>query len=162
MVEFSASETFYADLAAFSDFERFAEFDAYARAPDDWVVMVGDIVESTAAIADGRYKAVNMVGAAVIKAVLNGVKGLELPYVFGGDGGAVAVPGRFAPEAAEALRRLQAHAGQAFGLALRAAAVPVSRLRAEGHDLRVRRFGSTAPTISPCSPAAGSRRRSVS
>ena len=54
-------------------------------------VGVADIVESTRAIANQRYKAVNMAGAAVIAAVTNALDGREFPFVFGGDGGR---PGR--------------------------------------------------------------------
>ena len=35
----------------------------YSPLPDDWTVGVADIVESTKAIANQRYKAVNMAGA---------------------------------------------------------------------------------------------------
>ncbi len=45
------------------------------------------------AIADGRYKAVNMAGASVISALLNGLGRRDLPFVFGGDGALVALPG---------------------------------------------------------------------
>ncbi len=134
------SDRFYADLPPFRDFDRFAEFAAYQPAPDDWVVLAGDIVSSETAIAAGRYKAVNMLGAAVIMAVLNACRGIDAPYAFGGDGGAVVVPGRLASEGIAALRRLQLHAARTFQLSLRAAAIPVSRLRAEGYDVRVRRL----------------------
>lgn len=134
------STSFYAALPAFGEFDRFTEFDAYAPLPDDWVVLCGDIRGSTRAIAEGRYKQVNMVGAAVITAVLNACPGVELPFVFGGDGGLAAVPGTLAGAAGEALARLQSVSEARFGLGLRAAAVPVARLRAEGHDLRVRKY----------------------
>ena len=134
------SSGFYADLASFSDFGDFADFEAYAPVPDDWVVLCGDIRGSTRAIEQGRYKQVNMVGAAVITAVLNACAGVQIPYVFGGDGGMAAVPGPARPGAALALQRLQVISERTFGLGLRAAAVPVARLRAEGHDVRVRKF----------------------
>ena len=71
---------FYSSLSAFSEF---AEFDAYTPFPADWVVLAGDIQGSTDAIGAGRYKAVNMVGAAVITCVLNVCEGVEVPFVFG-------------------------------------------------------------------------------
>ncbi len=134
------STEFYSALPSFSEFDDFAEFDAYAPVPDDWVVLCGDIRGSTRAIEEGRYKQVNMVGAAVITAVLNACAGYQIPFVFGGDGGLAAVPGPLRDRAALALQRLQGFSEQTFGLGLRAAAVPVSRLRAEGHDLRVRKY----------------------
>ncbi len=134
------TDRFYADLEAFHEFERFTEFDAYAPVPDDWVVLAADIQGSTRAIAEGRYKAVNMVGAAVITAILNVCKDVQVPFVFGGDGGAVIVPKHLAQAGKAALKGVQAHSVATFGLSLRAAAVPVSRIRHEGSDLRVRRF----------------------
>lgn len=136
----TGSETFYADLPSLTEFGGFADFDAYAPLPDDWVIMAGDIRGSTRAIEAGHYKDVNMLGAAVITAVLNACPGDDLPFVFGGDGGAVAVPGSRAESASRALARLQHDAQPAFGLSLRAAAVPVARIRRDGHDVRVRRY----------------------
>lgn len=135
-----ASTGFYAALPAFSEFDRFVEFEAYAALPEDWVLVCGDIRGSTEAIAEGRYKQVNMVGAAVITAVLNACGATQIPFVFGGDGGMAAVPGALREPAAEALSRLQRHSQDTFGLGLRAAAVPVARLRAEGFDVRVRKY----------------------
>ena len=136
----TGSEKFYSDLPAFTAFEDFSDFEAYAPLPDDWVVLAGDIRGSTVAIREGRYKDVNMLGAAVITAVLNACPGMDLPFVFGGDGGAVAVPGRCRGAARQALARLQHVAERTFRLGLRAAAVPVVRLRREGHDVTVRRL----------------------
>ena len=135
-----STDRFYADLPSFSEFGGVADFSAYAPVPDDWVVLTGDIRGSTEAIAAGRYKQVNMVGAAVITAVLNACPEHDLPFVFGGDGGMAVVPGPAARAASQALRRLQGFSEQTFGLGLRAAAIPVARLRADGADLRVRKF----------------------
>ena len=66
----------------------------YSPLPDDWTIGVADIVESTKAIANQRYKAVNMAGAAVIAAVTNALEGREFPFVFGGDGASFAVGAR--------------------------------------------------------------------
>lgn len=140
MTDPASSARFYAALPAFSEFDRFVEFETYAPLPEDWVLVCGDIRGSTRAIAEGRYKQVNMVGAAVITTVLNACAGTDIPFVFGGDGGMVAVPGALRDPAAEALRRLQRHAEATFGLGLRAAAVPVARLRDEGLDVRVRKY----------------------
>ncbi len=136
----TATDHFYQTLEPFEAFEDFADFSAYTPLPEDWVLLVGDIRGSTRAIADGRYKAVNMLGAAVITAVLNVCDGLDVPFVFGGDGGAIAVPASRAAHAREALQNLQTHAQATFDLSLRAAAIPVARLRAEGFDVAVRRM----------------------
>jgi hypothetical protein len=71
--------------------------------------------------------------------VLNACAEIQIPFVFGGDGGLAVVPGLARDRAVSALRKLQGFSEEAFGLGLRAAAIPVSRLRAEGHDVRVRK-----------------------
>ena len=87
------SDLFYNELVPFSDFAEFVDFKAYEPVPDDWIVMIADVRGSTRAIEEGRYKDVNMVGAASITAVLNVCGEIEVPFVFGGDGGTVIVPG---------------------------------------------------------------------
>ena len=73
--------------------------------PGDWVVGVADVVQSTKAIAENRYKAVNMAGAAVIVAVTNAMAGRDFPFVFGGDGASFAVPADAAGAGAPGARR---------------------------------------------------------
>ena len=136
----ATNDRFYAELEPFRRFDDFTAFDAYAPVPDDWVVMIADVEGSTRAIEAGNYKAVNMVGAASITAVLNVRDGIEIPFVFGGDGGTLVVPGALRAAAGEALLRLKAASTETFGLALRVGAVPVADLRAGGHDVRVRKY----------------------
>ena len=138
------SDLFYNELAPFYDFAEFVEFTAYEPVPDDWIVMIADVQGSTRAIERGRYKDVNMVGAASITAVLNTCGEIEVPFVFGGDGGTVVVPCSLRKSACDALIGLQAISQAAFGLSLRVGAVPVRDLRAMGADVRVRKFELSA------------------
>ena len=87
-----SADEFYRELPSFSDFSNVADLDDYRAVPDDWYVLTADIVSSGKAVADGRYKDVNMVGAAVIAAVLNSVGRDRVPFVFGGDGATLLVP----------------------------------------------------------------------
>jgi hypothetical protein len=128
------SDLFYNGLAPFYDFTEFVEIDAYEPVPDDWIVMISDVRGSTRAIEEGHYKDVNMVGAASITAVLNTCGDIEVPFVFGGDGGTVAVPGSLRKAACDALIGLQAISQATFG------AIPVADLRAKGVDVRVRKY----------------------
>ena len=57
---------FYASLPVFDNFAEAVKAKNYRPLPDDWVIGFSDVVGSTQAIANGRYKAVNMVGAGVI------------------------------------------------------------------------------------------------
>src|SRR6188472_3821599 len=85
------TDVFYGSIPVFRGFDRLMDPALYSPLPDDWSVGVADIVESTKAIANQRYKAVNMAGAAVIAAVTNALDGREFPFVFGGDGASFAV-----------------------------------------------------------------------
>ena len=108
--------------------------------PDGWVVGVADVVDSTAAIAAGRYKAVNMVGAGVISSVLNVLGQRSFPFVFGGDGSAFVVPSSFAEEVGRAMAATRTWASEAMDLKLRVALLQVEEVRAAGHDVTVARY----------------------
>jgi len=111
--------------------------DLHADLPDDWWVVVADVVDSTRAIAAGDYKQVNTVGVACIAAVVNVDRTVAIPYLFGGDGAMLAVPERLKAAAASALRGAQRLAAQSFGLDLRAGMVRTSALRSQGHWVRL-------------------------
>ncbi len=108
--------------------------------PDDWTVLISDVVNSTGAIERGEYKSVNMVGAASIVAVLNGCAGIDVPFMFGGDGGVVAVPPGALKAARTRLGALEDQCEALFSLTLRTAAIPVHALRRAGTDVQVRKF----------------------
>jgi hypothetical protein len=119
----------------------------YSPLPDDWTIGVADIVESTKAIANQRYKAVNMAGAAVIAAVTNALEGREFPFVFGGDGASFAVAPADLEAARAALAATATWVKEDLDLAMRVALVPVRAVRAQGLDIRVARFGPS-PNLS--------------
>ena len=123
---------FYADLPVFNEFSGFTDFTSYADVPDDWVVMISDVVGSTIAIKAGRYKDVNMVGAASITAVLNACGQTQVPFVFGGDGGTIVVPPNLQVAATKALCALRDKSDDIFDLKLRVGAVPVAASAQKG------------------------------
>jgi Protein of unknown function (DUF3095) len=132
--------TFYGALEPFVDFAEVADPARYVEAPLDWVVILTDIKGSTEAAKAGRYKDVNLVGAACITAVLNVTKGLDLPYVFGGDGATVLIPPEVQDVVADALLRTRRLAASGFGLELRVGMVPVRELRRRGRRLLVAKY----------------------
>lgn len=56
---------------AYYDFAELLDTDIYQSLPDDWLVGITDVVDSTLAIASGRYKDVNYAGASAIAALGN-------------------------------------------------------------------------------------------
>ncbi|MGJ8627340.1 MAG: DUF3095 domain-containing protein [Sulfitobacter sp.] len=131
---------FYTSVAPRDDFASFADADGYTPLPDDWWVGTSDIIGSTQAIADGRYKTVNMVGAAVISAQMNAHDGAAFPFIFGGDGAGFAVPPEWKETAKRALAAVQIWAREEFDMGLRVGMVRVSDVRAAGFDVSVARY----------------------
>jgi hypothetical protein len=141
------SNSFYGGIPVFRGFGSLMDPALYSPLPDDWSIGVADIVESTRAIAEARYKAVNMAGAAVIAAVTNALEGREFPFVFGGDGASFAVSPDDLALAREALAATATWVRDDLSLAMRVALVPVRAVRAQGLDVRVARFGPS-PNLS--------------
>ena len=134
------TDRFYQDLPVFRRFLDICDFSAYTRVPDDWVIMLSDVKGSTQAITEGRYKDVNMIGAATIIALINACKPVEVPFVFGGDGGTVLVPASMHGKCAEALCGLSRMSKRIFGLSLRVGAISVAQIRKDGHDIGIRKY----------------------
>ena len=136
-----STERFNVDLPEFREFAEFRDLASYAPLPDDWTVLASEVVGSTLAIEQGRYKQVNMSGAATIMAVINAADGVDLPYVFGGDGAVIAAPPVVAEACKTALARAASMIDAIYDLELRVAAFPALDLRAKAGDIRVRKFG---------------------
>jgi Protein of unknown function (DUF3095) len=143
----SSGEPFYNSIPVFRGFGSLMDPALYSALPDDWSIGIADVVESTKAIADKRYKAVNMAGASVIAAVTNALEGREFPFVFGGDGASFAVSPGDLERAREALAATAIWVEESLNLVLRVALVPVTAVRAQGLDVRVARFGPS-PNLS--------------
>jgi hypothetical protein len=141
MTNSGGSDSFYGTIPVFRGFASLMDPSLYSPLPDDWSIGVADIVESTKAIAQARYKAVNMAGASVIAAVTNALEGREFPFVFGGDGASFAVSPDDLDRAREALAATATWVGEDLDLVMRVALVPVAAVRAQGLDVRVARFG---------------------
>ncbi|MDH3581153.1 MAG: DUF3095 domain-containing protein [Hyphomicrobiales bacterium] len=118
-------------LDAFDDFGRVTDRSVYQPLPDDWWVGVTDVVDSTKAIEAGRYKAVNMAGAASISGVMNALGGEDFPFGFGGDGSQLAVPGEHANTVRDVLGRTARWTAEELALDLRVALIPVADIHAK-------------------------------
>lgn len=133
------SENFYERVPVFRGFPRLMDETLYRPLPDDWLIGSADVVASTKAIQENRYKAVNMAGAAVIASVANAL-GRDFPFVFGGDGASFAVPPQWADAARAALAATLCWTREELSLELRGAMVPMTNVRESGFDVRIARF----------------------
>ena len=133
------NDEFYRTIVPVDSFEALASGANYNPLPPDWWIVAADVVNSTTAIAAGNYKAVNTVGVSVIAATVNALRPVEIPYMFGGDGAFLCVPGWSIPKVRLALAATLAMAGKSFNLQLRAAVIPATYLRERGNDILVAR-----------------------
>ena len=139
-------ETFYASLEEITEFRDVMDLSRYSALPPSSLIVLTDVVGSTKAIEAGRYKDVNALGVASIVALCNALRGVEVPFMFGGDGATLVVPGARRAAAEAALRGVRALADSAFELGLRASIVPLAELLEAGHVARVARFRASENT----------------
>src|SRR6185369_15147618 len=134
------SDRFYEDLPSFADFKQVTGDRPFRPFPPDWKVVVADIQGSTQAIEAGRYKDVNIVGAAAIAAAQNAMDKRDFPFVFGGDGATLVVPAAAFDKVCAALDGVRRLARENFRLTLRVGAVEVAELYADGVKAEVAKF----------------------
>ncbi|MEL6372893.1 MAG: DUF3095 domain-containing protein [Pseudomonadota bacterium] len=145
-----ARTALHAWFEAITPFTRFSDVTHaahYRAAPDDALFGITDVVNSTASIDAGRYKAVNVAGAAAISALMNALDGRPFPFVFGGDGASFLVDADDEALARHTLGATAAFVRDNLDLELRCGLYPLAQLRADGHDVRVARY-APSPHVS--------------
>ncbi|MEL7833113.1 DUF3095 domain-containing protein [Fodinibius sp. Rm-B-1B1-1] len=136
----SNSAQFYANLPVIESFFDASNPKNFHRLPDNWLVAVTDIVDSTQAIQNDRYKEVNILGASPIVAIFNLAGRNEIPFTFGGDGSTFCVPPCLRDETKQILGASKKIGQVEYDLDLRAALIPVSYIRDRGHNIQVARY----------------------
>ena len=128
---------------AYSEFSSVLDPSIYEPLPDDWLIGITDVIDSTLAIGAGRYRDVNYAGASVIAALGNAWGTFDFPFVFRGDGAAFALPPQGIMVATSVLRQVASFARTNLDLALRVGLLPVSEIRARGRDVRIARYAAS-------------------
>lgn len=131
---------FFRNIEPFDDFKEAFNPSRYHPAPEDWFIVITDIKGSTVAIQDNKYKEVNIVGASTIISVLNAIKHIETPFVFGGDGASFVIPPSAVKPVASAIHGTRQMSADIFGMTLRAGIVPVSEVRFAGYDTNIAKY----------------------
>jgi hypothetical protein len=136
-------EKFYERIPAFTVFNDFTLDHNFRDVPWDWSVIITDIRGSTKAIADGRYKEVNTIGAASIVVVRKAMGKMDFPFVFGGDGTTMLVPNSNIQAVKEKLCALKALALKNYQLELRVGIIGIKDLSAEEKKIQVGKYEIT-------------------
>jgi hypothetical protein len=129
-------DDFYAKIRPFNDFKEVTNGVNFVKVPEDWLIVITDVVMITKTIENGKYKNVNAAGAAVIAAILNVDKNLDLPFVFGGDGATLIVPLRLKNEVITTLQGVQ-NLAKNLDLDLRASLISATEIYAKNGTLLV-------------------------
>jgi hypothetical protein len=133
------SDQFYANLPVYDDMRCIIEPDRPKQVPADWYVIIADVISSTTAIEKGLYREINTIGVSAIIAVLNITDGLDIPYVFGGDGATICVPESLLSKATDALSATIDMTLECFGLELKVGYLPVSEIIKNDASLKIAR-----------------------
>lgn len=128
---------FFKRIPSVTEFISVVDERNFKPAPVDWIIVIGDIRSSSKAVADGRYKDVNIIGGAVIAAILNATGFRDWPFVFGGDGATVLIAPEQRSIVEAALVRARSLARDDFNLDLRIGFVPISVVRQKAADVLV-------------------------
>lgn len=131
---------FYLTIPIMTEFAQVFDGRGYATPPEDWNVVVTDVVNSTTAIEAGNYKDVNVAGALPAMAITNYIGNMQFPFVFGGDGMTYVIPQKFVERVKDILADTRALVRTIFNLELRVGIVPISTILKEGKTLRVGRL----------------------
>jgi hypothetical protein len=130
----------YDDIPFITDFGSIFNYDYYYKPPPNWYIVITDIVNSTTAILDGKYKDVNTAGSLVAMAISNIKKDMNFPFIFGGDGMTFLIPGNILDDVRDVLVDTRKLVGELFDLKLRLGVVPVSAIYRKGYKLFVARL----------------------
>jgi hypothetical protein len=122
------SQDFYQTLKKVKNFEQILQTKNFVELPQDWLVVVTDVINSTQAIEQGQYRAINAVGGFTVAAMVNCLKPLAFPYVFGGDGATFCIPPTHREQVILALQACQQLAKNSFKLDLRIGILPYTQL----------------------------------
>ena len=134
------NEDFYLNLKEVDSLFSIANNEFYEKAPKDWFVIVSDVISSTKAIKEGKYKEVNMIGALSIISILNINKILDIPFVFGGDGSFLLIPKSIYDDSIQALQSIKKMAKETFSLDLRIGIISVEEVYKNKKDIFIAKY----------------------
>jgi hypothetical protein len=135
-----SSQNFYRDIEALklpiTDVMRQHHF---SDVPSDWSVIIADVQNSTAAVAAGKHNDVNLVAAGGLIAALNIAKekNIEIPFFFGGDGGAVLVPEQIAEAVLKGSSLHNENAKKNFGLSMHIGSLSIKAITTAGASVKI-------------------------
>tara|TARA_R110000868_G_scaffold304437_17_gene565317 strand:- start:48752 stop:49936 length:1185 start_codon:yes stop_codon:yes gene_type:complete len=136
----TSSNEFYSKLPVLDSFFDISDLDNYSKIPEDWYIGITDIVNSSLAIDNQKYKWVNILGASPIIGLMNEGDKPDLPFSFGGDGCTICFPPEYLDTITRVFKASKKIGITAYQMELRTSIIPVSFIRKNGFDIKVARF----------------------
>ncbi len=111
----------------------------FKAVPEDWVLILTDIVKSTEHFKAERYQEVNFVAVSSASVVLNVARRhkITIPFIYGGDGATLLVPPTLVAECKSELATLHANTKKRFGMDLRVSIIPMSVVTEAGFPIKI-------------------------
>jgi hypothetical protein len=134
------TQNFYQEAKAVQEFAKILDPNVSVDAPKEWWLVLTDIRGSTKAVAEGRYRDVNLIGAASITSMINESQPTWIPFVFGGDGATALIPPYCKDKVQKSLQGLMAFAEDNYQLELRVGFVPLQDIYAQNEQVRVVKY----------------------
>lgn len=125
----------------------------FSNIPPRWSIIISDVKNSTAAVAEGRHNDVNLVAAGSLIAALNIAKerNVDIPFFFGGDGGTFLVPEEILNDVLLALAAHNLNSIKNFDLAMHIGHMRVGDVLSEDHFIKIAKLqlheGFSKPVI---------------
>lgn len=129
------SKSFYQEIPSIHNFANILDDSIYRAVPKNWSIVITDVVNSTQAIEEGRYKDVNVAGGLAAMAMSNLYKDMDHPFVFGGDGVTFLIPSDQLKTVRSILIDTKKKVNQYFNLNLRVGIVPMSEILDAGENI---------------------------
>jgi hypothetical protein len=131
---------FYQNLPAINSFQDIYNTNFYYDVPEDWILFLCDIENSSDAIKKGKYKEVNMATVFCIVAITNILGTLEFPFVFGGDGVTFLIHKNYLEKAKKQLSSIKIMIQQFFNLNMRIGYIYVKELYQKQYNLKIAKY----------------------
>jgi hypothetical protein len=118
------------------NYEMLASIPATENALESSWILIADVRGSTEAVRQGRYREVNLIGAACVASIRNSFEQRIVPYVFGGDGATFLVAHQDLERCETLLKAVQKMAWESFQLNLGIGRMQVREIRRLGAEIR--------------------------
>jgi Protein of unknown function (DUF3095) len=134
----------YDQLTTFRNFKEFTNLSFYLDVPEDWYIVITDVVNSTQAIEKGEYKYVNMASALSLVAVINLNPKQKLPFIFGGDGITLLISKEMLADVQSVLADNRELVQKTFNLKLRVGFVAIRKVYEAGYELKIGKYQTSS------------------